>query len=59
MIWKRLCENGAIPKRFHTEYLGLPFYSDVQNVSALAETDEEDVREECVNQCATNFIIFH
>lgn len=37
---KRLCDNGSIPRRFHLEYMSLPYSKKI--VSALAETDEED-----------------
>lgn len=40
---KHLCDNGTIPKRFHAEYLNLPYNSGVPD--ELNDTDEEDERE--------------
>ncbi|KAJ2952149.1 hypothetical protein O0L34_g4429 [Tuta absoluta] len=40
---KKLCEVGTIPKRFHSEYLNLPYLLEVPDT--LNETDEEDQRD--------------
>lgn len=40
----RLCDNGTIPKRFHTEYKTLPYNSMLQET--LNETDEADLESE-------------
>jgi len=36
----KLCKNGVIPKRYHTEYLAMSGRTNVNH--KLEETDEED-----------------
>lgn len=41
---KKLCLDGTIPKRFHKDYLDLPYIGDKKDT--LIETDEEDDNDE-------------
>lgn len=38
---KKLCDSGIIPKRFHAEYLNLPYKAPVKDT--LNETDDDDI----------------
>lgn len=38
---KKLCVDGTIPKRFHKDYLEMPYSNGKEDT--LIETDEEDI----------------